>query len=398
MMAAGTAAESGSDVVLLEGKNRLGLKLGITGKGRCNITNTASLDEFIKNYPNNGRFLYSCLNTFSAARTIDFFNEHGLATKEERGGRVFPESDRALDVVSTLMRYMNGHSVHVEKDSSVLSISKKDGCFHVYTGNEQVFTAEKVIIATGGITYPQTGSTGDGYKFARGMGHKVIDPRPSLIGLRTEKILAGLAGLTLKNITASISFGGKILDSEFGELLFTHTGVSGPVILTLSSRLSDKLAKATDKCWLHINFKPALDNIQLDARMQRDLEKNSKKMLINGMDELLPQSIIPHVIIQTGIPSSRRMHQITREERSLLVDILQDFQLRITGTEDKNEGIVTAGGVNVKEIDPKTMQSKLVDGLFFAGEVLDVDGLTGGYNLQMCFSTGFAAGSAAAKM
>ena len=392
LVAAGKAAESGKDVLLLEKNDRVGRKLLISGKGRCNITNDTDIDGLIQNVPGNGNFLYSSFYTFSNMDLLELLHREGLETKVERGGRVFPVSDKAQDVVQILKRFaekrgteirLNAYVDGIEtKNSSVTGVRLKDG---------SILECSSVILATGGASYPGTGSTGDGYKIAKKLGHTIVPLKPSLVPLVTaEKWIGELQGLSLKNISILImdKKGRKIYD-DFGEMLFTHFGVSGPVILSCSRHM---LQYDYRNVKLVIDLKPALDEETLDARLQRDFEKFSRKQFKNSLDELLPQKMIPVVIKLSQIPEDKPVNQITKNERRELVMLLKNFTLEIAGSRPIAEAIVTAGGICTGEINPSTMESKLVKGLFLAGEVIDVDGYTGGFNLTIAFSTGYTAG------
>ncbi|MGI6648437.1 MAG: NAD(P)/FAD-dependent oxidoreductase [Bacillota bacterium] len=417
MMAAGMAAKEGAKVLLLEKNPRIGRKLLLTGKGRCNITNMAPLPEFVENFPGNGAFLYGPLNAFSNQDLIDFLADQGLATKVERGGRVFPVSDRSADVLRALERFIRTAGVRVLTNQPVIGllIEKKDTLSSQVLGvvtESSEYRGGAVILATGGLSYPATGSTGDGYRWAVAAGHTVISPWPGLVPLEVEeKWVKDVQGLSLKNIrvTARVNQPGaqgssRVLGEEFGEMLFTHFGVSGPIILSLSSSIAQCLFKkknddtrAEARITLSINLKPALIPEQLDRRLQRDLAANSRKLFKNSLGNLLPKAMIPVIIGLSGIPEDKFTHQITREERMKLASLLTDLRLTVTGTRPIEEAIVTAGGVSTREVDPRTMASRLADGLYFAGEMLDVDGYTGGFNLQAAFSTGYVAGRAAGK-
>ncbi|HZK43702.1 MAG TPA: NAD(P)/FAD-dependent oxidoreductase [Syntrophomonadaceae bacterium] len=399
MIAAITAAEHGAEVILLEKKEQVGKKLKITGKGRCNIT-SADVNNFIAGYAKNGHFLYSALNEFSNFDLIEFFNKRGLMTKVERGKRVFPVTDNADDVVKVLYETMKRLGVAVYPHVAIDKMGVVDKkLVSVSAGNDN-FPCDAVIVATGGMSYPGTGSTGDGYKWAKSAGHTLIEPRPALVPLVVQEgWIKELQGLSLKNVQVNVfQDDGKKIGDDFGEMLFTHYGVSGPIILSLSRKIGDYLATRAGNAQLIIDYKPGLTVEQLENRLQRDFEKYSRKQFKNALDDLLPQKLIPVIIKLSGIDAEKPVHQITREERKEVLDLLKKFTLTITATRSFKEAVVTAGGVEVKEIDPKTMQSKLVEGLFFAGEILDIDGYTGGYNLQAAFSTGYVAGKYASKL
>lgn len=397
MMAAGQAALAGAKVILLEKKERLGRKIAISGKGRCNLTNEENISDFIQNYPGNGRFLQGALREFDNVHLRRFFARYGVETKVERGGRVFPVSDDAEVVVQALQKFLADTDVEIRLNKPVDEIvTEGEKVTGVRAGSEN-WQAPAVVICTGGASYPATGSTGDGYRFARTLGHNVITPRPALIPLKTaENWVKEVQGLTLRNVEVTLWWAGKKQAAEFGEMLFTHFGVSGPVILTLSRIAGDALRQG-QAVRMEINLKPALTPEQLDLRLQRDFQQFSNKQFRNALGELLPKSLIPVIVKLSGIEPERAVHQITREERKLLLTLLHQLTLTVTDTLPLAAAIVTAGGVNVKEINPKTMASKKLPGLFWAGEVVDVDGVTGGYNLQAAFAMGYRAGRAAAE-
>lgn len=392
LIAAGKASERGKDVLLLEKNDRVGKKLLISGKGRCNITNNTDVEGLVQNIPENGNFLYSSFYTFSNADLLDLLHDEGLETKVERGGRVFPVSDKAQDVVQLLKKYAERRGAKIRLDAAVESIEAENGGVSgVRLKNGSFIECSRVILATGGASYPGTGSTGDGYKMAQKLGHTIIPLKPSLVPLETtEKWVSKLQGLSLKNISITLTDkkGRKIYD-DFGEMLFTHFGVSGPVILSCSRHIMQYDYRNVK---LVIDLKPALDEDTLDARIHRDFEKFSRKQFKNSLDELLPQKMIPVVIMLSGIPEEKPVNQITRNERRALVKLVKNFTLEIAGSRPLAEAIVTAGGICTDEINPSTMESKLVKGLFLAGEVIDVDGYTGGFNLTIAFSTGYTAG------
>jgi predicted Rossmann fold flavoprotein len=399
LMSAGMAAGQGARVTLLEKKEKVGSKLRITGKGRCNITTDVDQDSLIKGIPGNGRFLYSALHEFSNADLVQFFNQRGLKTKVERGNRVFPESDRAQDVVDLLFNYARDNGVNIQTSNSVQGLRIVDGKISGVESSRGFIGAEAVIIATGGLSYPGTGSTGDGYRWAQDCGHSLVEPRPGLVPLVTEESwIKELQGLSLKNVAATAyTDADKKINTDFGELLFTHFGLSGPIILSMSRDIGEYIYRHQQQVKLKIDLKPALSEEKLDERLLRDFEKYSRKLFRNVVNDLLPQKMIPVFISLTGIDPDKPCHQISRGERLKIVKLLKNFTVTIHGTRPIAEAIVTAGGINVKEVNPKTMESKLVKGLFFAGEVLDVDGYTGGYNLQAAFSTGYVAGQNAAR-
>ncbi len=398
MMAAIAAARHGAKVTLLEKNDKTGRKLKITGKGRCNVTNVAGIPQIIANLPGNGQFLYGALNRFSNEAVMTFFEELDVPLKVERGGRVFPESDRAGDVVAALNREMHRLKVEVYLGKSVDTILLEDGIVRGAAAGGDHFAADKVILATGGASYPATGSDGSGYTVAKKAGHTIVPLKPSLVPLVSpEPWLPEVSGLALKNTAVTLWAGDKLLDQDFGEMLFTHFGLSGPVILSLSKAACAWWEKHPQKpLTVKINLKPALDACQLDARLLRDFAKYSRKQFQNALGDLLPKSLIPIIVARSGIAPAKPVHQISREERGRFLELLQQFPVTVTGPRPLAEAIVTAGGVSVREVNPKTMESKLVSGLYFAGEVLDVDGFTGGYNLQAAFSSGYAAGVSAA--
>lgn len=392
LLAAAKAAERGNQVLLVEKNDRIGKKILISGKGRCNITNNTDIEGLIQNIPGNGNFLYSAFYTFSNEDLVRLLNEYGLETKVERGGRVFPVSDKSKDVVDTLHRYISKKGVKLLLNSPVQNI-RTENCEvkSVVLKDGRELKCDSIVLATGGASYPGTGSTGDGYRMAQRLGHTIVDLKPSLVPLITEEPwVKELQGLSLKNISiALVNKSGKKLYSDFGEMLFTHFGVSGPVILSSSRHILDYDYRNIK---LIIDLKPALTEEKLDDRIQRDFEKFSRKQFRNSLDELLPQKMIEVVVRLTGIPGDKFVNQITREERKNLVRLLKNFELNISGARPIEDAIVTAGGINTDEINPSTMESKLVKGLFFAGEVIDVDAYTGGFNLTIAFSTGYLAG------
>ncbi len=395
MMAAITAAEAGADVTLFERNDRVGKKLRITGKGRCNVTNNCDNNEFLSNVPTNPRFLYASLSRFSTADTMAFFEGAGVPLKTERGKRVFPISDRAADIVSAMERKCREAGVTIiHRRVRGLLITDGRICGLRYGETQEKFDA--VIVCTGGRSYSMTGSDGDGYRFAAEAGHTVTPLYPSLVPLVAEgKLCASLQGLSLKNVSLSIKLtqSGKTIYEDFGEMLFTHYGLTGPLVLSASAHLSDI---APGKYEAFIDLKPALDEKTLDARILSDFSKYQNRDLINALDDLLPQKMIVPYIGLCGIDPRKKVNSITREEREQMVRVLKGIRVKLTGFRPIEEAIVTRGGVSVKEVDPKTMQSKLVEGLYFAGEVLDVDAYTGGFNLQIAFSTATVAGTSAA--
>ena len=395
MMAAITAAEAGAEVTLFERNDRVGKKLRITGKGRCNVTNNCDNNEFLTNVPTNPRFLYASLSRFSTADTMAFFEDAGVPLKTERGKRVFPISDRAADIVGAMEKRCREAGVKiVHRRVRGLQLAEGKICGLCYGETEEEFDA--VIVCTGGCSYSMTGSDGDGYRFATDAGHTVTPLHPSLVPLVAEgKLCASLQGLSLKNVSLTIKLAqsGKEIYEDFGEMLFTHYGITGPLVLSASAHLSDI---APGKYEAYIDLKPALDEKTLDARILSDFSKYQNRDLINALDDLLPQKMIAPYIGLCGIDPRKKVNSITREERERMVSVLKGIRIKLVGFRPIEEAIVTRGGVSVKEIDPKTMQSKLVEGLYFAGEVLDVDAYTGGFNLQIAFSTATVAGTSAA--
>lgn len=396
MMAAAFAAKNGNRVEVFDKNEKLGKKLFITGKGRCNITNAADLEDFFSAVTSNPKFLYSAFYSFTNEQVISFFEELGVKTKVERGGRVFPVSDHSSDVIQALKSEMERLGVKINLNAEVKElITEKSSTGETVNGIRLVsgkkISGDAVIVATGGISYPSTGSTGDGYRFARRCGHKVSELSPSLVPMEVKEWYAGeLMGLSLRNIEIRITDGKKKLYQEFGEMLFTHYGVTGPVILSASSVVGKKL-KDTELT-LHIDLKPALTEEQLDKRVLREFETNHNRQFKNAVDSLFPSKLRPVIVELSGIPEEKKVHEITKEERLRFVRLIKDFTMTLTGLRGYNEAIITKGGVSVKEIDPGTMESKLVKGLYFAGEVLDLDAVTGGYNLQIAWSTGYLAG------
>lgn len=394
LIAAGQAAAVGAIVTVLEKNERPGKKLLITGKGRCNITNMEDMPDFIKYIPGNGQFLYSALAKFSNYDLVDFINGLGVETKVERGGRVFPVSDKAADVVNALVGFCRKQGVEFEFLAEVDEVTAQHGhVAQVRLKDGRHYDADAVVLATGGASYPGTGSTGDGYTIAKKLGHTIIPLKPALIPLETaEEWVKELQGLSLKNVEITAYDGPKKITSEFGEMLFTHFGISGPIILTISRPVTGLLEQGRPVI-VKINLKPALEPEQLDARIQRDFSKYVNKQFRNSLGELLPKSLVPVMIRLSGIAEHKPVHQVSREERLRLVELIQGLPLTVTRPRPLKEAIVTSGGISVKEINPKTMESKLVKGLFITGEVADIDGYTGGFNLQAAFSMGYAAGT-----
>ena len=429
MMAAIEASQNKENkVIVIEKMQSLGRKLLITGKGRCNITSSLPIEDFIKNTPGNGRFLYSCYQQFTNEDIIKFLNKEGLQVKEERGNRIFPVTDHSQDVLKCFTKKLKENNVEVLYNTRVKEIlvnenyeeqakkineenvkklkkqSKKYEVIGIKTENETIL-ADSVILATGGKSYPLTGSTGDGYKLVEKFGHTITKIKPSLVPLEIyeKDICKELQGLSLRNIAIKMTDleKNKLLYDDFGEMLFTHFGVSGPTILSSSAHLV-RYKNIEEKCKnkiveLSIDFKPALSEKKLEARILRDFEELKNKQFKNSLDKLLPQKLIPVIVEQSGISADKKVNEITKEERKTLVKILKDFKLKIKGTRTIDEAIVTSGGIKISEIDPKTMESKLVKNLYFAGEIIDVDSYTGGFNLQIAYSTGFVAGKNASS-
>ena len=392
MMAAIRAAENGANVILFEKNNRLGKKLSITGKGRCNITNIADNAEVIKNIPGNGKFLFSALKNFSTADTVNFFENLGLKTKIERGGRIFPQSDNAADVIEVLENKLNLLGVDIKLNSRVTEIFADNKKIRGVEVDKKFFDADKIILATGGKSYPATGSTGDGFIFAEKLGHTITKILPALVPLEVEEdFIKDLQGLSLKNVRVTLFADNKKISEIFGEMLFTHFGISGPIILTLSRTIA-KLLSEKKFVELLINLKPALTAEQLNLRILRDFEKFKHKIIKNSLVELLPQKLIPIILDLAYIDENKKIDEITKIERLRLIKILQNLPLTIIKTRPISEAIVTAGGISVKEINPATMESKIIKNLFIVGEVADIDGFTGGFNLQAAWAMGNAAG------
>ena len=379
------AGRYGKSVLLLERNSRLGKKLLITGKGRCNITNNCDVNSLVANIPRNPRFLYSAFHNFSPEDTISFFESLGVPVKTERGNRVFPQSDRAYDVANALEQELRRFKVEVRAERVLKLLSDENRVTGVRCESGAEYFASSVLIATGGKSYPLTGSTGDGYELAKQAGHSIVSPVPSLIPILTEeKDVKEMQGLSLKNVTLTVLEKGKAIYSELGEMLFTHFGVSGPLILSASAHMREP-----DKCryLMEIDLKPGLTEEQLDKRLLRDFSQNLNRDIINSLGALLPRKMIPVVLRRSGIPFETKIHEVTKEQRQELLRAVKAFSLHPTGFRPIEEAIITSGGVDVKEVNPKTMESKLLQGLFFAGEVLDVDGYTGGFNLQIAFAT-----------
>lgn len=394
MLASIYAARNGHKVVVYEKNERLGKKLFITGKGRCNITNAADMETLFDNVVTNKKFLYSAFYNFTNTDMIELLEGLGLRTKVERGDRVFPLSDKSNDVIKTLQNEMERLGVSIKMNSEVTDIIVEDGIYKgiKLRGEKNPISSSCVIVTTGGFSYQMTGSTGDGYRFAEQMGHKVTEIQPALVPLVIrEPFCKEMQGLSLRNVDITITQGKKQVYQNFGEMLFTHYGVSGPLILSASSFIT-KFIKQGKQLTLSIDLKPALSDEQLDDRIIRDFEKNINKQFKNALDELLPKKMIPVIIRESNIDPEKKVNTITKEERRNLVSLIKGFSMEIAGFRGFNEAIITRGGVSVKEINPSTMESKLVPGVFFAGEVLDLDALTGGFNLQIAWSTSYTAG------
>ena len=399
MIAAITSSNEGNDVTLIEKTSSLGNKIKITGKGRCNLTFDGDIEDFKNNIVKNFKFMYSSFNAFSNVDVVNYFNKLGVKTKIERGGRVFPVSDDANEVVKVLKDELNKKHVNiiynVSVDNFILDNNKIKA---LKLSNNKIIECDKCIIATGGKSYPKTGSSGDGYVYAKKLGHKIVDLKPGLVPLRSnDSICKLLQGLSLKNVTLSLKYkGGKEIYKEFGEMMFSHFGITGPIVLSASSKLNrvenvDNLMQNSDII-ASIDLKPALDDDTLDKRICRNYKKYTNKEFKNSLDDLLPKKLIPVIIELSGIDENKKVNQITKEERKRLVKLLKNLQITITGFMPFDIAVITSGGVDVKDINPKTMESKIVKGIYFAGEILDVDAYTGGFNLQIAFSTGYAAG------
>ena len=382
------AARFGKTVLLFEKNEKLGRKLRITGKGRCNVTNNSSTEEHMKNIPVNPRFMYSSFASFDAESTMSFFEELGVSLKTERGNRVFPVSDKADDIADALAREMKKLGVKVIKKRVSKILTENNAVCGVFAEGEE-YHSQSVLIACGGKSYPATGSTGDGYTLAQELGHTVTELKPSLVPLVSpDKFCAEMMGLSLRNVTLNLMDGNKCIYSELGEMLFTHFGVSGPLVLSASSHIRDM---QTNRYSLLIDLKPALSSEQLDARIQRDFAENLNRDFQNGIRKLLPAKLIPVAVKLSGIAPEQKINGITKEERRRFGELIKAFRVRISGFRPIDEAIITSGGVSTREINPKTMESKIVSGLFFAGEVIDVDAYTGGFNLQIAFSTAYTA-------
>lgn len=395
MMAAVTAAQNGARTAVIEPNEKVGRKLAITGKGRCNVTNNSDNENILKNIPRNPRFMYSSLSMFSSEDAMNFFEWRGVPLKTERGNRVFPVSDKAYDIVDALFFAMKDEGVELIKGRVTDILTEDNAVKGVKTESGNIF-GERVILATGGISYPVTGSTGDGYRMSEKLGHTVTELKPSLVPLETRENCAEMMGLSLKNVTLTLRDNekNKNVFSEMGEMLFTHFGISGPLVLSASSRM-DKITEG--KYTALIDLKPALDMQQLEKRIMRDFDERKNMQLDNALRKLLPEKIIHPLLKKAEVSSDKQVNSVTKAERTAILGCIKAFSLSITAYRPIAEAIITDGGVSVKEINPKTMESRLINGLYFAGEIIDVTGFTGGYNLQIAFSTGYAAGFAAAE-
>lgn len=390
MIASVIAAEQGNKVVLFEKNKKLGKKIYITGKGRCNVTNDCSFDEFMQKVVTNAKFLNSSVRSFTPQDLMEFLETNGLTLKVERGNRVFPMSDKASDVTAVFSKRLKNLGVEIRLNEKIEEVLLENSKVSGVKTEKSVFECDKVIVCTGGKSYPSTGSTGDGYVFAEKLGHTVVQPVPALVGINLKgEDFKSAQGLSLKNVSVCVYRGEKEICSGFGEMLFTHFGISGPTVLSVSSRIC---RENFSNLKIVIDLKPALTVEQLDARILRDFKENANKNFINALSLLVPKSLFDLIITRTGISPNKKINSIKAEERKKLINVLKNLEFKIASLRPFEEAIVTSGGVNVKEIDPKTMQSKIVSGLFFAGEVLDVDAETGGFNLQTAFSTGYAAG------
>lgn len=388
IIAAGFAGSTGKDVTLIEKNNQLGKKLFITGKGRCNITNASSIESFFENIITNNAFLYSGFYSFTNEDIINLLESYGLKTKVERGNRVFPFSDKSSDVLKALENFLSSNDVKVLLSKKVTNIEYEDNKFVIKFHDNTSMIFDNLIIATGGKSYPLTGSTGDGYIFAKKLGHQIEPLKPSLVPMEIEEgWIRKVQGLSLKNITLTAYINDKKIHEEFGEMIFTHYGISGPIVLSMSNHINKY-----KNIQLYIDLKPALSKEKLDKRILRDFDIYKNKQIKNGLDKLLPQGLIPIIIHESSIDEEKPINQITKLDRGKIVDTIKNLPLTFKQFRPMEEAIVTSGGVSTMEIDPSTMESKLISGLFFAGEIIDVDGLTGGYNLQIAYSTGYLAG------
>ena len=391
IIAAGIAGSLGKDVTLIEKNEKIGKKLFITGKGRCNITNNSPIEDFFDNILTNKNFLYSSFYSFTNEDILNLLGNYGLKVKVERGNRIFPESNKSSDVIKAFNQYLIDNNVSLKLNTNIKDIENKEDMFLLKTDKNEILTFDKLIIATGGKSYPTTGSIGDGYKFAEKLGHKIMKIKPSLvpIEIKEEKIKT-LQGLSLRNVSISAFANNKMIYNEFGEMIFTHYGISGPIIIPMSNYLYKYL---DNEIIFYLDLKPALSMDKLDDRLLRDFQKYNNKQLKNALDDLLPQKLIAYIIDLSEIDPEKLVHQITKEERKSLLESMKKLPMTFKSFRPIEEAIVTSGGVSTKEINSSTMESKIVKGLFFSGEVIDVDGLTGGYNLQIAYSTGYLAGT-----
>lgn len=391
-VAAGYASQNKKSVLLLERNPRPARKILVTGKGRCNVTNNCESSEFLKHIRSNPKFLFGAISKFAPKNTMDLFEKLGVALKTERGRRVFPQSDKAMDIADALQLFIKNDNITLKQGRAVRVLNKDGAVTGILTDDGAIYESDKVVISTGGLSYPTTGSTGDGYKMAKELGHEIIEPRASLVGIYTNEDISEASGLSLKNVKLTLcqKEKKKPIYQELGEMLITENGISGPLVLSASSYMDDEISSYS----ISIDFKPALGLEELDSRILRDFGEKSNRAFENALDALLPRSIIPYVVEKSGIKKDEKVNQITKAQREELIKTIKDFKLTPRCLEDVEKAVITAGGVNVKEVDPKTMESKLVKGLYFAGEVLDLDAETGGYNLQIAFSTGYSAGTA----
>ncbi len=393
LMAAATAAKNGNNVTVIEKNERTARKILVTGKGRCNLTNNCSKDELMANIPKNGRFLYSAFDAFDSKDTMEYFEDLGVPLKTERGNRVFPVSDKAMDIADALLKGVKKYGVKIINGTAKEILTEDNKVYGVKLSDGSEILADKIILATGGASYPSTGSTGDGYAMAEKLSHTVTEIRPSLIPICIkEGFCAKMMGLSLKNVLLTVFEEGKKkpIFSEQGEMLFTHFGISGPLVLSASAHIRNISGK---KYFCTLDLKPALSMEQLDKRLQRDFLENSNKNFRNSLDALLPQKMIPTIVGLSGIPNETKVNQISREQRMNLVSLIKNLKMTVTGFRPIEEAIITSGGINIKEINSATMESKIISGLYFAGEIIDVDAYTGGFNLQIAFSTGYLAGN-----
>ncbi|MCD8040420.1 MAG: NAD(P)/FAD-dependent oxidoreductase [Clostridia bacterium] len=390
LMAAWAAAKNGNEVTVFERNEKCGKKIYITGKGRCNLTNDCTPEVFLQNVVNNARFLTGAIYSFTPQDTISFFEEGGLKLKKERGARIFPESDKASDVTATLEKYCKRYGVVFKFNEKVNSLTALQGTMSGIITDKSLYYFDKVLVCTGGVSYPSTGSTGDGYIFAQDTGHTVKPAVPALCGLNIKgSFYKEMQGLSLKNVRLTVYDGSKLITSLFGEMQFTHFGISGPLVLTVSSYINRSDLKNIK---LVLDLKPALTEEQLDKRLLRDFEEFSNKTISNCLKALLPSAMISEVLLRSGVPADKKVNVVTKTERVRLLTIIKNFDMLVASLRGFDEAIITSGGVDVKQVNPKTMESKIVKGLYFCGEVLDVDALTGGFNLQIAFCTGYAAG------